>query len=74
MSKSFYPEIYVGQSYLINDEIYDITSIRITGVYSKSDFTAAVFFKSRYNQSSNPIFEEAVKRIIGNPIFQIIPK
>lgn len=67
-----YPEIYKGQRYNIEGEIYELTEFRVTAVSSPTDFITTAFFKSQNSNSENPIFEEQIKRIIGNSIFKII--
>ena len=68
------PDIYKGQKYEIQGEIYELSGFRVTGVRSQKNFITIAFFKSYNQKSKNPFFEENITRVINNPIFKIIPK
>ncbi len=68
---NYYKEIFKGQFYKINGELYDF---RVTNVRSSTNFLTTAFFRSQNPKSSNPFFEEQIKRIIGNSEFEIYKK
>jgi len=67
-----FPEIYKGQQYNVEGELYELIDFRVTNVSSKKNFTTTAFFKSLEANSKNPLFEEQIKNVIDNPIFEII--
>ncbi len=70
----YYHEIFTGQLYKIDGELYELYEFRITNVRSSTNFITTAFFRSRNPKSANPFFEEQIKRIINNPEFKIYKK
>jgi hypothetical protein len=70
ISKMPYPEIFIGHLFNIDGEIYELYDMRVTAVESPDDFITSAFFRSKDPKSKNPFFEEAIKRMIGNPLFK----
>lgn len=65
-------EIFRGQKFRIQQEDYEVVNIRVTGITSPDQYTVSAFFKSLAEKSTNPFFEENIKNVINNPIYELI--
>lgn len=66
-----FPEIYVGQRYFVDNEIYTLSEMRVTAIESASKYITSAFFLSENVDSLKPRFEEKIDKIIGNREFEI---
>lgn len=64
---AYLPEVSKGQRYLIEGEVYRITSVRATNVCGPNDFIISVSFSG-----SNARFEERIQNVIDNPDFELL--
>lgn len=68
MSKTNYlHEISKGQTYLIDGELFKITSIRATNVISSKDYIIAVTF-----ENSKEGFDITIDKVINNERYKLV--
>lgn len=63
----YLPEIEKGQKYRIGGKDYQIIDIRVTNITSATDFVTGIYFRGK-----DRTFEVSVRRVIGNPEYQLI--
>lgn len=65
-------EIFRGQKFRIEGEVYRIVEIRVTAIASPGEFMVSAFFESLERNSANPFFEENIRHVIDSPVFEPI--